>query len=163
MEYLQVFDRSGKSLDEKILRENVKQLDDGKYFMIILIIIENNGKLLMQITSEEKDHVCALTGGHVQFCDDGITTCIKEVKEELGLELVEDEIKYLGTHKAKKVLLNVYYTNKEVDINSLVLQESEVESVIWISMDEINKLKEKNELRQTNVVAFEIYDEFKRR
>ena len=162
MEYLQLFDEKGTKLDEKIARDNKKEIKLGKYFMIVLIIIENaNHEFLMQVTSEEKGHELALTGGHVQYGSDGITTCIKEVKEELGLDLKKEEILSLGLIKGKAVLVSVYYIKKNVDTSNLILQNSEVESVRWVSMEEIEALINDGSLRNTNIPAFEKLREFK--
>ena len=162
MEYLQVFDINQNMLDEKILRSNKRNIEDNKYFMIILNIIENDeGKLLIQLTSKEKDSVYALTGGHVEVKEDGLTTCLRETKEELGITLNKDEVKLIGTKILPKIILNVYYTKKNIDINKLTLQTSEVEKVCWMTLEDINKLKEENKLRQSNIPAFEMLADYK--
>ena len=162
MEYLQLFDEKGNMLNEKIARENQKNIETGKYFMIILLIIENDqNEYLMQLTSKEKGHVYALTGGHVQYGDDGLKTCIKETKEELGLELKKEDISYLGLIKGKAVLVSVYYTNINIDLDKLKLQDSEVESTCWMSMNKIDELINKDQIRNTNISAFKMFKEFK--
>ena len=88
MEYLQVFDENKKMLNEKIERDLKKTLTGNKFFMVILLFIENSeGKFLLQKTSEARNSEIATTGGHVTFGDDGFKTTLKEAKEELGLTL----------------------------------------------------------------------------
>ncbi len=67
----------------------------------------------------------------------------------------------MGLIKGKAVLVTVYYTKINLDINKLKLQESEVESVCWMSMDEIDDLINKGQIRNTNIPAFEKLKEFK--
>ena len=75
MEYLQVFNDKKKPLDEKVERENKYQLPEGKYFMVVIIFIENSeGKFLLQKTSKERNSCIATTGGHVKFGDNGLDT-----------------------------------------------------------------------------------------
>lgn len=163
MEYLQVFDNKRNMLDEKIPRPNKFDLPEGKYFMVIVVFIENSeNKFLLQRTSKEKEHCIATTGGHVVYGDDGLTTVIKETEEELGLTLDKSEIKYVDYLIGEKGLAEVYYVKKDIDINKLVLQEEEVESVNWYSIEEINKLIEDNEFRKGNIKPFEKVLEYRR-
>lgn len=50
---------------------------------------------------------------------------------------------------------------KKVDTSNLILQNSEVESVRWVSMEEIEALINDSSLRNTNIPAFEKLNEFK--
>ncbi len=62
MEYLQIFDENANQINEKIARENKRNIEPGKFYMIMLIIIENDcNEYLMQLTSKEKGHIYALT------------------------------------------------------------------------------------------------------
>lgn len=156
MEYLQLFNEDAEMLvGEKIARSEKNNVSSGKYFMIILLFVENEkGEFLIQKTSKEKGSAYATTGGHVVFEDDGLKTVIKESKEELDLDLTNEDIEYVGLVKGKSVLVSIYYTNKSLDITKLQLQEEEVESVCWMSTDEINELIEGGNFRNTNIPAF---------
>lgn len=160
MEYVQLFDENGNALDQSLLRDENAFIPEGTYYMVVLVIIENDGKYLMQLTSKEKNSVIALTGGIVSFGDDNYKTCFKEVKEELGFDLKKDDVTFLGFKKVNKALVNVYYTKQKINIKDLVLQESEVADVYWLSRDEINKLISDGKFRPTNVAAFEILDDY---
>ena len=156
MEYLQVFDKEKNILNEKVDRDNKYKLPDGKFFMIALIFIENSeGKFLMQKTSKERHSCIATTGGHVEFGDTGFETIIREVKEELGIELLPEDINYVGATIYKNCHLETYYTKKPIDINSVVIQKSEVEYVDWYSEEELLKFIENNEFREGNIKPFE--------
>ncbi len=155
MEYLQVFDDDKNMLYEKIARSNKHDLESGKNFMIVLLFIENSeGKFLMQKTSKAKGSVIATTGGHVTYGDDGITTVLKEAKEELDLDLSKEEVKYISTVKYPGIFCEVYYTKKDVDLDKVILQESEVESVMWASTKDIEKFIEEETFRKSNIEPF---------
>lgn len=156
MEYLQVFDDNKNMLDEKIERDKKLLLKNGKRFMIIVVFIENNEKkFLLQKTSVEKDSVIATTGGHATYGDDGIKTTIKETYEELGIKLDSNEINYVDTIIYPKCYVEVYYVNKNIDIDEIKLQAEEVESVSWYTIDEIKDLIKNNSFRKSNIEPFE--------
>ena len=156
MEYLQVFDDKKNILDEKISRDEKYDLPDGKYFMIVLLFIENDdGSFLLQKTSPARHSCIATTGGHVTFGDSALKTVIKECKEELGIDISQDDVSYVDTLKYKEYCyLETYYTKKNIDINSLTLQEEEVESVNWYTKDEINNFINNNEFREGNIAPY---------
>lgn len=155
MELLQLFDENKNMLNEGIERDKKKEVPQGKYFMIILLFIENNNKFLIQKTSANRESIYATTGGHVTFGDDALKTVIKEAQEELGLEVKKEDLKEIETLKQKYGYMTIYYYNKNVDINNLKLQEEEVESVHWMSIDEINDLIDKDMFRKSHIVPFQ--------
>ena len=155
MEYLQVFNKDKKAIDEKVLREDKYKLPDGKYFMIVLIFIMNSeGKFLMQKTSKSRNSCIATTGGHVSYGDTGLITVFKEAKEELGLDLDTNEIQYIDTLIFKNGIEETYFVNKDIDINTLTIQKEEVDYVEWFTVDEIKELINKKEFREGNIDAF---------
>lgn len=131
--------------------------------MIILIFIENDGKFLIQKSSKEKGSEYATTGGHVTYNDDGFMTCKKEVSEELGIQLRDDEIECVDTIDYKNCFCEIYYSSKYININELKLQEEEVESVNWFSKEEIENLIENNQFRKGNIEAFNKIIEYKKK
>lgn len=156
MEYLQVFNNKKEKLNEKILRRDKNSLPSGKYFMVVLIFIQNSEeKFLIQKTSKEKESLMATTGGHVSYGDDGITTIIKEVKEELGYDLNINEIEYVDTTSYPNGLLETYYLKKDIDISKLIIQKEEVEYVDWYTLDEIKEFIKNNEFRKANIEPLE--------
>lgn len=156
MELLQIFDENKNMLNESIERDKKKELPEGKYFMIILLFIENNEhKFLIQKTSVSRNSEYATTGGHVTFGDDALKTVIKEAKEELGLELKKEELKEIEMVKYNKAFVAIYYCKKDIDINKLKIQEDEVESIHWMSIDEINNLIKEDKFRKSNIIPLE--------
>ncbi len=162
MEYLQVFDKNKNKLDEKISRKNKEELEEGKYFMVVLIFIENSdNKYLMQKTSKQKHSCIATTGGHVSVGDDGLTTALKEVKEELGLNLKKEDLKIIETLYDGDCILETYHLYKDIDINKLTLQKEEVEYVKWFTEEEIRDLIKEKKFRESNIKPFEHFIKYK--
>jgi NADH pyrophosphatase NudC (nudix superfamily) len=156
MEYLQVFDANSNMLDEKVERNSKFDLPDGKFFMVVLIFMQNEkGEFLLQKAVPEKDSLIATTGGHVTYGDTSLETAIKECKEELGIEFASEELKFVGTEVWKKCcLMDIYYTNKPININDITLQKEEVEYAKWFSVDEIEQMINNDEIRKGNIIPF---------
>ena len=155
MELLQLFDENKNMLNESIERDKKKELPEGKYFMIILLFIENNNKFLIQKTSESRKSEYATTGGHVTYGDTALKTVIKEAYEELGLVLEENEIKEIEIITYPLCHAAIYYCKKSININDLKIQEEEVDSLYWMSEEEINDLINEDKFRKSNRIPFQ--------
>ena len=134
MEYLDLYDVNGNLTGESVLRTKDKSnIPEGKYIKLVLIFIQNSdNKFLFQTTSKVKGHVVATTGGHVQSGQTSKEAVINEVSEELGIDITNEDYKFVGSKIFKLAITDIYYLKKDIDINNIVLQEEEVESVNWL-------------------------------
>ena len=156
MEYLQVFDKNKNKLEEKVSRDEKYNLPSDRRFMIVLIFIENSkGEFLLQKTSKSRHSCIATTGGHVTYGDSALETVVKECKEELGIDISIDNVKYVDTVLFKNCFLETFYTKMELDPSKLILQTEEVESVKWYTKDEISRFIKSNEFREGNIKPYE--------
>ena len=163
MEYLQVFDYHRNILNEKVARNKKDNLPKDKYYMVVLIFIENNeGKYLLQKTSKIKHSCIATTGGHVSYKTTPLNTIVQECQEELGLNISPNNIDYVDTMIHENCHVNTYYTKMNIDINSLTLQTEEVESVNWYTEEEIFTLIKQNKFRESNIKPFKQILEYKK-
>lgn len=154
MEYLDLYDENKKLTGEKFLRGSGKP-EKGKYVNIVIVFIENNeGKFLIQKTSKERNSIWATTGGHVKLGSNCNEAIIEEIKEELGIDINIKDIKHVQTNKFEMYFQDVYYLKKNINIEDLALQKTEVECVKWLSVDEIKELIDKDEFRKGNIKAF---------
>lgn len=135
-------------------------IPDGNYIIVVLIFIQNNdGKFLIQKRSKIKNGKFATTGGHPKSGENSIHGIITEVKEEIGLDLKEKDLElyYSGRSDKERVFWDDYYIKMDVpNIEKLVLQKEEVESVCWLSMDEIKNLMEEDKFFKNHYEEFEI-------
>ena len=156
IELLQVFDINKKVLNESIERSRKSELPSGKYFMIILLFIQNKeGKFLIQKTSKNRKSEYATTGGHVTYGDNSIETLIKEAKEELDIQIDKKDVIFIDTITYKYCHCDIYYCNKDLKLENLKLQSEEVESIDWLSEKEIRELISQNKFRKGNIEPFQ--------
>lgn len=100
------------------------------------IIIENNKVLLVY---EKNGNFWGFPKGHMEKGENEIETALREVKEEVGLdvEIIDKEKRYLLNYIIRDeidkttVLYLAIPKNKEI-----VMQESEIEKVKWCDFEE---------------------------
>ena len=154
-EFLAVYNEDDVLLDEKIDRKDRETIENDKYFRIVIVFIQNSrNEFLIQKVPVHKGDCFATTGGHVQYNVSSLDTIVSEVEEELGTTVVKEEFQLIATNKRWPIFQDVYYLKKDIDISKLTLQETEVVSVEWMSIDKIKKVIEKGQLRKSNIEAF---------
>lgn len=153
MEYLNVYDNNKNKLDKKIVRGD--KLSNDEHILVAVIFIKNkDNKYLIQKTSLEKGGLYSTTGGHVLYNEDSKTSIIREVKEELGIDIANDDIKYIGSILFGVPFGDIYYLEKDIDIDSVKLQKEEVSYVSYMTKEEIDDLIKKEKITKSHGLMF---------
>lgn len=123
---------------------------------VYAFIIDKNSNVLLQKRSEKKKlwpNMWDVTvGGHVDAGEFGRQSLIREVKEELGIDITDDDIKYLvgsSSINIKGDIINKHYNEcylitKDVDVSKIKLQEEEVSEVRYFSKEEVLNMIDNN-------------------
>lgn len=140
---------------QKILTEETilkgETVPKGRYYITVVVFIENSkGEFLLQKRSLSKGGKWATTGGHPKSGESSLEGIIEEIKEELGLSFKQNELTLFKTIRTEDDFVDLYYCRKDVDINDIVVQEEEVETVTWASKDEIEKLIKNNNFSKSH-------------
>ena len=157
MEYLDLYDMNDKKTGETMVRGG--EVPEGRYFNVVICYMENSkGEFLIQRASIQKGHKCSSTGGHVQAGQTLKEAMAREIKEEIGMDVNEDELEFKGRYlKNNTVMCNAYYMKRDIDINKCKLQEEEVESVFWKTKEEIEEMIKNDEFLETGAKLFNNY------
>ena len=143
MEERDFVNKNRKRIGETTTEES--NIAEGKYVQIVIICIENHKKeFLIQKRVQKKNGKWALTGGHVISGEESVHAILREVQEELGLQLEEEKIELVFSKRAYDCFVDIYYAKTEVNLLDLTLEKEEVEIVKWMSLEEIKTLREKN-------------------
>lgn len=124
----------------------------------IVGVIDENGHILMQQRAKTVEtnplKWDVTSAGHIQAGQTSKDAAIRELSEEVGLEIKED-LHYILTYKNKKILEN-YLDNqfydcylvkqKSIDMNKIKMQESEVEQVKICNLNEVEKMIENKQV-----------------
>lgn len=156
-EYFDVLDEKGKKTGKTKLRTEVHR-DGDWHQMAQAWIINSKKELLLQKRAGTKksypskwDISCV---GHVSAGDDTTTTIVRELKEELGLEIKEEALKLVHKYVKEDTELNGAYINRqhndvyliELDLalSQLTLNNDEVSEVRFIHYTDLDRhIKEK--------------------
>lgn len=123
----------------------------GLWHRAVYAFIIDDGKILLQKRSSKKKlwpNMWDVTvGGHVIAGEFGRQALIRETREELGIEINDDDIKYLvGSTSINKQgdIINKHYNEcylitKHIDISDVKLQKEEVSEIRYFSKDELLK------------------------
>lgn len=128
-------------------------------------IVNENGDILLQRRSPDKDSdpnmldiSCA---GHLTSGDDSITGALRELKEELNLDVKPRELKYITTLKRSPKHSDGFVDNEFDDlyilrtkkrINELQMQVEEISELFYVSY---KKFKEMVNKRQKDLVMYD--------
>lgn len=153
-----LYDINRKLTNNTILKDET--VPEGNYIVVVLVFIQNSeGKFLIQKRSKIKNGKYATTGGHPKSGESSIEGIITETKEEIDVALEKDnlELFFSGRSDENRVFWDDYYTRIDIaNIENLKLQESEVESVSWLSIAEIKKLKKEGKFFENHYEEFEV-------
>ncbi len=116
-------------------------------------LVNSKGEILLQHRSEDKESHpnCwdISAAGHVSSGEDAITSALREVKEEIGLDISPDKLKQIGEIIQQSVLNNgtfinneynnIYLVKMDLDINQFKMQVEEVKDLRWVPIPEFKK------------------------
>ena len=170
MELLDVIDENntltGKAEERKIIHEK------GLWHrQVSCWIMNQKGELLFQKRAKTKKcnpNKWSKTGGHVDTKEEPVEGMIREIKEEIGVDIPKEKIKLLSIKKYqknyyKKDILHRYYgydyiTFVDYKIEDYKIQKEELSEVKYITIEEMEKIKQKNDENYT-FVKWDNFDE----
>ena len=156
MELLDVYDSHGNVTGRTIIRgDKTAILNENEHIAVAVIFIENEkGEFLIQKTSQEKGGEYSTTGGHVDSGETPLLAIKREVKEELGYNIDNEQIKDYGFILYDMPLRYLYYLKKNISLEDLTIQKEEVEYVCYMDISKINELIETNQMLKSHGILF---------
>lgn len=128
--------------------------------IVTIFIINNQKQLLIQKRSKSKGGKYGITSGHTLEEETAKQGAIREIKEEIGIDIKEPELRLIHKVKIDKITYNLYYFQKELKLQNLTLQKEEVENVYWYTVEEINNLILKKQFYDKQIEAFKIFEKY---
>lgn len=130
-------------------------IPEGYYPMVVMVVIRNsNGDFLMQKRVKEKGGDWGVTGGHPKAGETPLEGIITEVKEELGLDFSHENFIEYDSGCDGRDCYKMYFVNKDVELEDIIIQEDELSEVRWFSMSELKHMVETNELNENQISCF---------
>lgn len=149
LEFVEILDEkgqiTGKIVDKEIAHDQ-KLLHNG----VVILIGNDKGQVLLQKRSSQKrfePNKWEMCGGHVHAYETLETAARREVFEELGLEIKENELiplEYMQ-EKDSSHIFNFYYINCNKTEGDFSIQQEELTEVKWFDVDEIVNMVRSND------------------
>ena len=150
MEYIDIFDENNNPTGE--VKEKVQAHEDGNFHRTAHVWIMNDKKelLLQKRSATKKSHPNCwdISGaGHIKVEESVIDGVIRELKEELGVEVKEEDLQYIATIKSTKNPKNmefqyVYLLNCNKEIKEYIFEDKEVSEVKYVFYKDLEKMVE---------------------
>lgn len=124
--------------------------------IVTLFVGSDKGDMLLQKRSEQKGGKYGFISGHVQEGETNSQGMIRETKEEMGINIDEKDLNLFYRVQEGENNFNLYYMNKNINTENLILQKEEVEDAKWCSIEEIKEMIDEDKLYRNHIDAFEI-------
>ncbi len=157
-ELIEVLDELGNKTGVIKTKQQIKK--DGDYHHAISVCLVNDKKeILMHQRSSNKiiypNLWSCFIRGHIKAYEDSITACLREIKEEMGIDVKDDELVFLYTRKEndtvgnKAYINNIFFDNyivyKNIDLKDIAIEKDEVSGVKILPYQELKKLINNND------------------
>ena len=149
MELRDLYDENKKLTGEKIYKG--QDVPKGRYYITVVVFIQNSkNEFLLQKRVKKKDGKWATTGGHPVSGETSKQGIITEIKEELGIDIPEENIQLFKTIKTEDDFIDIYYLKEDIDINKIKIQKEEVSDVKWATINDIEKMIKEGEFSESH-------------
>lgn len=145
MEYWNLFDYEGKK-KKKLAIRGTKLADDDFHLVVNVWIMNDNGEFLITQRAVNKSHplMWECTGGSSLINENSKQAAIREVKEELGIDISKSEGTLIGRTRRYYAncpdILDVWLFKSNISLKEVVIQKEEVNDVMFASREKIKKL-----------------------
>ena len=168
-EYFDVLDENGNKTGKIKLRSEVHR--DGDWHKGVHIwIINDKGEILLQRRCATKDSnpnmLDISSAGHLTAGDESLSGAIRELKEELNLDVKPEELQFIKTLKRNSKYTSTFINNEFDDlyilrttkgIDEMKYQEEEISEIFFVPYKEFkNMVKNRKEDLLRHEEEFEI-------
>ena len=152
-EYLDILDENGKAMGKSASREEVHSR--GLWHKTAQVLLMNNkDEIFIHRRAKNKKYYPGLWdvyfGGHVLSSETSQQALIREVQEEINLDLKKEAFQFLFDIKKADIqnggsfinndFAQVYLVKKDFDLTDLILQAEEIEEVKFISLAKLQEI-----------------------
>lgn len=132
-------------------------------------IINNKNEILLQLRTADKDIYPSVwdisVGGHVDANEESIKTACREIKEELGIKVKQNELTYLCTTKeilktgknVSREFVDAYLTIQDITEKDITFPKKEVADAKFVKLEDFFDMVERK-----NNKLFPHYKEYKK-
>lgn len=164
MEYWDAYDENRKKLGYDLIRD-ISKFKDNEYHIVEEVwIINKKGEILLTQRSKDKKSnplKWECTAGSVLKGETTYEGALREIKEEIGLELNLKDLIYFGNKvdKTHHAIVDKWIIRKDIKISDLNFSDEEVQDAKYVTKDEFEKMMNNGEIRDIFYYMVTMYDE----
>ena len=137
-----LYDGNGQKTGRTMVRG--EEVPAGLYHLGVHIWpMNSHGEFLVQKRSmavQWKPGIWAVTGGSAMTGEDALTAARRELREELGVDAGQDELRKIACLRRTNSFCNVFVIRTDRPAEGFVLQKEEVCAVRWCDADRLLRM-----------------------
>lgn len=148
MEKWDLFDENRQPLNKVHYRG--EEIAKGHYHVVVGIwTINSQNKILLTLRHPDKDFYPDCwenTGGCVRAGEASLQGAKRELFEETGIDVTEEEFILLKTERTEDTFSDTYIVRVDRSIEELVMQEGETVAAKWVTLEELDQMVDRGEV-----------------
>lgn len=160
MEYWDLYNEDKQLLGKTIKRG--EKLEEGEYHLVVGIwTVTPDGKILLTQRHPDKDWglLWECSGGGVLAGESSIEGAVRELKEEIGVEVTEAGLQLMGSLRTKHYFVDSYLYVADIDLKMLNLQKEEVVDARLVTLEEFEAMNKEGLIVEAMVAEFRLYQD----
>lgn len=142
MEKWDLLDENRQPLNKTHIRG--EEMLPGEYHVAVGIwTVNSKNEVLLTLRHPDKEDypdVWENTGGCIQSGETSRQGAVRELVEETGIQVEEDELIFLGTERGHNAFMDAYMVIKDVPLSELAMQDGETVEARWVSFEELDNM-----------------------
>ncbi|MFT5281184.1 MAG: isopentenyldiphosphate isomerase [Flavobacteriaceae bacterium] len=152
MEYIDILNERGEKTGEIKSKEQV-HIDGDWHRAVHVWIVNSSNEVLLQKRAKTKinypDMWDISAAGHVSVGEGSVFSSLREIEEEIGVIVDEKELVFIGELISSSIQNNgtyinnefndVYLIKKDIPLEDMVKQDSEVDDLKYVSIEEFKE------------------------
>lgn len=118
----------------------------GTYHVAVGIwTVNDNQEILITLRAHEKadwPDMWENTAGSLLAGETSRQGAVRELFEETGIRVTEDELFFLGTERGRTTIGDCYIVRKNIDIKDIVFQKGETVNAKWVTLSQLDSMME---------------------
>lgn len=157
MELWDLYDRERRLLGRTHVRG--VPCKPGEYHLVVTIwTVNSSGNILLTLRDSAKEsfpNTWENTGGSALAGETSRGAAVRELLEETGITAAEEELLLLGSQAARDSLYDHYLLRRDIALDELRMQPGETVGAKWVTLDELDAMRQDGSLATPIGVQFE--------
>ena len=165
-ELIDVYNRKKERTGKTVERKRGASLEKGEYIISVTCwIINNEGKILLSQRKLDKHNggKWEPTTGLVVSGESSLEGIIRELNEEIGINVNQSEIKFIKEIVEERAdvsfFRDIYIINKDIYIEDIKYKDGEVVNAKYVTIDEFEMMLSNNETLEYLKYFVDLYKE----